>query len=572
MPKTAKKKKKSKKTLDPTELAQRLQKRVVRALFRRLGFERIQTDGVHFTFKGRTGEIDDLFVYQNILVHAEYTIGKNTSEHVFKKKVLFDLIETHSPDWVTAAAALYPRFKELVAAGTHAAANYQVRTVYLSQKGTSDEAKAQCPTYLFPNPPTLKYFEALSKAIHLSARSEFLKYLRIPFAKIGDAIHSLAAARKEFTGYLLPATFSSFPTNFKIVSFYTDPETLLATSYVLRKDSWMDAEGLYQRILVPKKIRNMRHYLTTRKRAFVNNIIATLPASTALNDPATPGKNLDPKELEIARSVVVSIPFEFDTVGIVDGQHRVFCYHEGADRYEKEIAKLRTRQNLLVTGIVYPKSYKDQSKREFEARLFLEINDTQTRAKAGLRQSIELILNPYSAIAVAKAVVQGLATTGPLTGLLQTNYFDPPTKIKTASMVTYGLRPLVKFDGDDSLFSLWPNSSKQALVAETHENEGQLLSEYVAYCHGKLNDLLEGARQAYGPARWRLPPDSKHNILSPTAMNGLFVCLRLLIQNHKVPASSKYVSKFAGIDSFPFGTFKSSQWRALGEKLFATFF
>ena len=143
-------------------------------------------------------------------------------------------------------------------------------------------------------------------------------------------------------------------------------------SYVLRRDSWSDEEGLYQRILLRKKISNMRKYLTTAKRVFVNNIIVTLPQETKLNDPKLHAKNLDPKLLTKVENVSISVPYQTDAIGIIDGQHRVFCYHEGADKYESEIKKLRGRQNLLVTGIVFPSAYNDQRQREFAVNSFLK--------------------------------------------------------------------------------------------------------------------------------------------------------------------------------------------------------
>jgi len=94
----------------------------------------------------------------------------------------------------------------------------------------------------------------------------------------------------------------------------------------------------------------------------------------------------------------------------------------------------------------------------------LEINDNQARAKSGLKQSIGLILNPYSTIAIAKEVTNRLSKKGPLAGLLQTNFFDSPEMIKTTSIVSYGLRPLLKLDGQDSLFAAWKSLNKENLA------------------------------------------------------------------------------------------------------------
>ena len=136
-----------------------------------------------------------------------------------------------------------------------------------------------------------RYFESLSKTIHRSGRFELFKYLKLSFKDVGIEINSTSEVSKTFPGYVLPENFSSFPPHFKVVSFYADPATLLQMAYVLRRDSWLDKEGLYQRILLRAKIRNMRKYLTTDKRVFVNNIIVTLPKDTKLNDQKNHGAN-----------------------------------------------------------------------------------------------------------------------------------------------------------------------------------------------------------------------------------------------------------------------------------------
>ena len=65
---------------------------------------------------------------------------------------------------------------------------------------------------------------------------------------------------------------------------YVDPEALLSTCYVLRKDGWEDRGQLYQRMISKRKIEAIRKYLLAQKRVFINNIIVTLPSDTKLID------------------------------------------------------------------------------------------------------------------------------------------------------------------------------------------------------------------------------------------------------------------------------------------------
>ena len=74
--KTTVKRKRSKKKnkLTPDEKIKRAHIREIQGVFRNAGFKRIaHVSGKGFTFDGRSGELDDIFLYENIVVIAEYT-------------------------------------------------------------------------------------------------------------------------------------------------------------------------------------------------------------------------------------------------------------------------------------------------------------------------------------------------------------------------------------------------------------------------------------------------------------------------------------------------------------------
>lgn len=567
--------KRRRKEIEPQKLKQRRQKAQTRTFFKRLGFQRHAIDGVEFTFQGRTGELDDAFIYENIIVLAEYTVGQATSAHALKKKVLFDKIYGSPSVWVREFEAIKPGLIGLLDKKGYAAQDVRLRIIYVADT-VADEAVSNSPDVHFLDGTRQRYFRALSKTIHRSARHELFKFLGIEFSEIGEQIHTSASQQRTFNGHILPEGHSSFPPGFKVVSFYADPDTLLSLSYVLRQDSWRDSEALYQRILIPSKIRKMRKYLVDVKRVFVNNIIVTLPASVSLNDPRAQGKNIDSKAIERVAPVSIQIPFASNAIGLVDGQHRVFCYYEGDDKVEPKIAQLRKRQNLLVTGLIFPTSWSSEQKRRFEAQLFLEINDTQARAKSGLKQSIEVVLNPLSTTAIAKEITNQLSRRGALKDLLQVSVFDPPGRIKTTSIVSYGLRPLIKFEGNDTLFAHWSNANKEQLKGAKDVTEPgirDLLNKYVEYCVSSINGYLIGAKLC-ASQHWKINEEKKvkGQWLSPTTINGLFVCLRLIAQNDGIRDQSYYQRKFTGLDTVKVRAFRSSQWHALGEKLYQDFF
>jgi DGQHR domain-containing protein len=560
--------------VDPRKAEQRRQRLSTRAVFQRIGFDWIRADGIQFTFDGRNGEIDDILVWGNVLVIAEYTTGRPDTSHLAKKSILYEKILKRSADWIAEYCQVNPAFSEAVQASDYQADQFQVFVCYASLHGADQQLEDAFPHYRFLDGTRLRYFDALSKTIHHSARHEFFNYLGVDLRRLGDRIHNSADQSKNFSGYILPETNSGYPRGFKVVSFYADPATMLEMSYVLRRDSWRDEDGLYQRILFRGKIRKMRHYLTNAKRVFVNNIVVTLPNEAVINDPET-GRNVDNAQLVTVRAVKIAVPLKANMIGLVDGQHRVFCYHEAPrDPLDKEIGKQRTRQNLLVTGLIFPTSWTAAQKREFEARLFLEINDTQARAKTVLKQSIEVLLNPFSTIAIAKEITNRLSRSGPLAGMLQTNFFDPPDRIKTSSIVSYGLRPLVKTDGDDSFFAAWGDTRKVLLNDKQGDVEERkaALQAYVSFCTQEINDFLIEAKLALGPDKWKPSTPKDRQLLSTTTINGFFVCIRLLIQSGKSRSRRSYGQKLAQLPTVRFGTYKSSAWKSLGSKIYEACF
>ena len=572
--KPKKRKKQVKRQLDPAVQLRKKQRLSTRAVFKRIGFQWIRSDGIQFQFDGRTGEIDDVLLYGNVIVIAEYTTGKPDNTHLAKKSILYEKIRRRSAEWISEYQKVNETFATAIAASPYQSDEFQVFVVYASLHGADQEMERAFPHYRFLDGTRLRYFDALSKTIHESARHEFFNYLGVDLKRLEQRIHDSSDNSRSFHGYILPEANSGYPKGFKVVSFYADPATLLEMSYVLRKDSWRDDEGLYQRILIKGKVGKMRQYLTSAKRVFVNNIIVTLPNEAIINDPDT-GRNVDNADLTVVRPVKVAIPLKANMIGLVDGQHRVFCYHEAPkDPLDKEIAKQRVRQNLLVTGLIFPASWSATARREFEAKLFLEINDTQARAKSVLKQSIEVLLNPFSTLAIAKEVTNRISKSGALAGMLQTNFFDPPERIKTSSIVSYGLRPLVKTDGEDSLFFAWKDPRKVLLADKSAEAEKrkEALDAYITFCAQEINDFLVEAKLALGPDKWKPSTPRDRQLLSTTTINGFFVCIRLLVGSNVRRGRTFYSQKFSQLHTVRFNIYKSSAWKALGTKIYESCF
>ncbi len=535
----------------------------INAIFTNASFIQIPTRNVKLNLKGRDLEVDNVFIFENIIVISEDTTFKSSRDirdHLNNKSQVFDYIQKYKVEFIDLLSQKFEKMKNF--SNKYLPQDAKIIFIYCSLNKFDKRYKERHPNIIFMDYPHIQYFLRLSKIISKSIRFEIFKFLKVSLKDIGFT----RASRDfyDYHGFFLPESPTGFPKGHMLVSFLVEPKVLLEQSYVLRKDSWLDYECLYQRLLIPNKIRKMREYLDKEGRVFINNIIITLPPDTEIYDRNK--KQLNITDISKRQDIVIRIPRELDNIGIIDGQHRVFSYHEGLDKADKKISLLREKQHLLLTGIIYPNNIDEYKRIKFEAQLFLEINDKQTRARADLKQAIETIVNPYSVTAISKRILTNLSNTGPLTGQLE-EYFYDTRKIKTSSIVSYGLNHLVKFIGQDSLFSVWSNPDKSKLL---DGEDRELLELYIDYCTKKINDFLIGFRKNISDEMWTL--DKKlSRVLTTTTINGLINCLRKLIENNKLGDIDYYNKKLKNMKinfspiKFPY---KSSHWKALGEKIY----
>tara|TARA_R110000823_G_scaffold199945_1_gene330954 strand:+ start:2417 stop:4198 length:1782 start_codon:yes stop_codon:yes gene_type:complete len=575
-----KKKSKGNKGLSPIEKEKRVQHNEILSVMRNLGFERVpRVDGKEFVYKNRTTELDDIFYHENVVILTEYTVG-SSGDHLLKKKIIYDFINEDKRKFLNYLLGenkfetSLARFKEVVLKKYHIS-KLQIVIMYCSKKKITGEHKSLVGDVVFFDYPVVKYFESLSKVVKRSARFEFFDFLGIGFDNVGDNILSSSTSNNhKFSGHILPEAHSSFQEGYKIVSFYIDATSLLKRSYVLRKDGWKRKEnvGHYQRMLIPSKIKGMRRYLHEKRRVFINNIIATLPIDkVSLYDADDELISIDGSGQFVGGGgskvtpAKIEIKDETNILGIIDGQHRIFSYHEGDDSYENTISKIRNIQNLLVTGILYPESEKDYNRLKFEAGLFHEINSHQTVASSQLRQEIELMVNPTSATAIAKRILNRLNDSGPFDGLFEQFWFEK-NKLKSASIISFGLRPLVKLDGDDSLFHAWADKRKNSLKSDNLDED--VFDEYINFCVTEINKLLIQIKMVLTSERWKVSRSDKEAVLNVTTVNGFLNLLRYVIQNDCERSEAFYKERVKGLSAFNFKPYKSSQYRRLGEDLF----
>jgi len=535
----------------------------INTVFTNAKFIQIPTRDTQLTIAGRQGDIDSLFVYENILVLLEDTTVKNDiKDHIGKSSDFFSHVENHSAETLEVLSSKFRKFRTIKDTSGFNNAEYRWVFVYCSLHPFDRKYESRYEDLRFLRYASLQYFLTLSKIIGGSVQFELFNFLGLKRSEIG--IHQPGRDKHDYPALVLPESPSGFPPGHKIVTFLVEPETLLEQSYVLRRDGWQDNECLYQRLLIKAKIQKMREYLASEGRVFVNNIIVTLPSNTRFLDEK--GNQIQHDALTPEKPIRVEFLRNFGSIGLVDGQHRVFAYHEGRDKLDKDIALLRKKQHLLVTGIVYPPGFDPLAKTQFEAKLFLEINDKQTKAKGDLKQAIQTVIEPFSDVAIAKRVVSELSVSGPLCGYLQEHFFDRG-KIKTTSIVSYGLKYLVAIDGADSLYQVWIHAEKEKLKKQ---ERADLLDEYVHFCSNHLSGFISGLKRNLSTELW----DTNRKIsraLTTTTINGLVFCLRRVIQEDKAGDPDYYVEAFrkCTVDFTPEKyTYRSSHWRDLGNDLY----
>lgn len=560
------KKSKPKKTAE--EKMQDAHIKLVRDAFFGAGFDYVpKAANKNFTFEGSTTDFDDVFHYENLVVLCEYTVSRNAdiSGHLKKKKIPYDKILDNIPGFIEFFRQNFPAFDAALST-KYSVHQLRLVIIYCSLNSVKQDYKEEVPRLKYYDYNVAHYFSIIGKTLKKSSRFELFDFLGLKSNDVGEGVIAPTEGLNVYAGSILPESHSNFGTGYKVVSFYVDPQALLRRAYVLRKYGWREGGSVYQRMISNTKIAAVRRYLRDEKRVFINNIIVTLPAETKLLDPD--GDTINPSLLQNTQPGKIQIPDRFNTVGIIDGQHRVFSYHEGG-AFDEEISILREQQNLLVTGIVFPKGMKSADRLKFEARLFLEINANQTNARSDLKQEIALVINPFAAESVAKRVVNYLNDNqGPLRDHFERFFFEKD-KLKTTSVVSFAIKPLTNPHGKQSMFSVWNDPNKHLLLKE---GDTGLLDAYVAFCAREIGYIFAAVKNVLPDHRWTADRKIAKNFLTTTNVNGVIGCMRRIVDAGKLYNFDEYKEKLKGIDEFKFESFKSSQYNRMGQKIFEKHF
>lgn len=322
-----------------------------------------------------------------------------------------------------------------------------------------------------------------------------------------------------------------------MISFMMKPIDLLQNACVLRKDSWQKNIDLYQRLIEPKRIRQIRNFVYKNKCAFLNNIIVTLPDNIKFEKNNETISINDITQYE--NNIKMSIPSEFNSIVIIDGQHRVYAYYEDFDNNnesEKTISLLRNQLNLLVTGIVYPKKtiFDDNvERRKFESNLFVSINKNAKSVDSDTLIQVQSILNPTSGEALSRKVIQKMNKSDPFKEMFQLSKVEK-APIKVASIIQYALSSLLstKFT-KTTLYYYWilkNNLSNDFLLKDSEQ-----ILDYVNYCAYNLSQYFLAIKKTFSDC-W----NENSKLLKVISLNAFLIAYRDTLEKCDGPQKESF--------------------------------
>ncbi|NVN94797.1 MAG: DGQHR domain-containing protein [Bacteroidetes bacterium] len=574
--KTVKKKKIKSNLSEKQKLEKKLQVKLHKNLldtFRYMGFEYTRTEGKHVSFGGQKSDFDNIFLFENLIIICEETISID-HDHLRKKYDFFERVVENKEEFIKWFKEIAPeKFEKF---GTYSISRYLIFPMYATIDTIEEEKRNLYNKFKYLDNKILIYFKKTAESIKYSARNEFYKYLDLDFKKIGN----ISSCNKDYihSAVIFPEDVTGLPSGVSLVSLVMTAKELIDCSYVFRKESWDEDSGFYyQRLIDKSKIQKIRKYLVDKQRTFIDSIIVSLPKDATFFIKDSEGikiKNIDIKEVNsIESNTCIEIPYKVNSIGIIDGQHRVFGHHEGPEnKEEKVISNLRNKRHLLVTGLFYQKGkFKEQDKRKLESELFLAINSEQKRVSPALLNYINSLQDPLSAIGIAMSVITKMNGRTPfLNQFIISEIGEQKIGIRTPSIVKYGIQGLVEIDNEkDSLFKYWDEKDKLLLITDSNsEAINDLRKKYITFCADSISQFFYAVKSTHNEY-WVY--DKPCKLLTVTSIVAFMKSYEFSIGLFKGIKDIEFYSKKLKNMNFNFKMepfpYVSSQWNKLSEEI-----
>jgi DGQHR domain-containing protein len=538
-------------------------RRKIRDTFIGAGFNYINTTGLHVQIGRRVIEVDAVFFYENIILICEDTTKTSKDKnHIRTKSEAFREIDENFSAFISKLREKFPDYSD--ALNKYSEDRYSRFCLYFSMEelGLSDDEMSMYSNLRFIYPKTLDYFIKMTQCIKYSAKYEIFRYLNISSRKIGEVISGTGKTEIQ-APIIYPKETTGLHNGIRVVSFMMSAEVLLRTCYVLRKDNWEDSMWLYQRLIDKTKIKNIREFLANKSEAFYNNVIVALPNNVHFTDSKGIPKRIN--DMDNFEPCNIVLPYELNSICVIDGQHRIFAHYEGpaSDRLESKISNLRKKLHLLVTGLIFPSNMSIIERTQIQSEIFLDINSNAKRVQPDVLLHIEMIKDPLSDTGLARRVIEKLNKKKIFNNKFEMSPLET-SKIKIASIIKFALRYLVTIspsDGRASFYTYW-NGDKDAML----NKDDTALEEYIEFCAENLNLFFSAVKKNNANA-WH-DPNSK--LLSVIAINGFIIAYNRQLLVNGIKNFDFYDEKLRSfsIDYSKIGfEYTSSQYRKFSSRI-----
>lgn len=183
----------------------------------------------------------------------------------------------------------------------------------------------------------LLYYEALVDAIGKYAKYEMIHSFGITTTEEKDT-HTVLALRFR-------QPYADSTTNLYL--FTTTPERLLKTCVIYR--AARGSADAYQRVVRKARLKNVKKFVTKENALLPPNIIVHLSSKVGWDPLPIPEQDISGKVITLAKKAdcelgVLSIPMEYASIELIDGQHRLYGFVEAEPATRKNF-------NLVVLGM-----------------------------------------------------------------------------------------------------------------------------------------------------------------------------------------------------------------------------
>lgn len=323
-------------------------------LFYRMGMQKLNTPGLTLQLKSRTDpktgqlvaktkQVDVLAVHEHTVFLVECKTAESLSSRPLKLEIAEfagnrnDFLKT-----LTELLGFRPRLVMVLA----------TTNLGLSFNDIQDAKEAGIKVW---GDADICALEELAKLAGQGARYQLYNMV-FQGQKIKDMGIKVAALKSRMGGHTY-------------YSFVMHPEDLLEIAYVHHRagdSNFRDLTDSYQRMLKPNRIRQIKQFIETEGGFFPGNVILNFDRD--LQNDLLLTKDQMAQLAEGAVPVMLTLPSEYGSAWIIDGQHRLYGF---ADTEEK------STETIAVVAFV-------QEDTSFQARVFVDINEKQQAVSKNL--------------------------------------------------------------------------------------------------------------------------------------------------------------------------------------------